>query len=358
MDLDDEGPNLSELNPDGSLIRRIGKGSAYSLAILYGVGGVVVLLHLHRFGVVPTDLLRFQYLTAGLWFMVPLLVFELTRHWLLISLPRVKRILRGHFSKLFDSIMEGGFQFLLAYAVLSFVILSCFILGLTSLDSALRALKDEIGSFWLISIIAAWVADRIAVFYHKLRRLKLAKIDSIDAPIAGNVFISDPTRNFYEMLRTCFPVFATLVFAIILYFSLFAHMIYPSIPSGLGGGKSQQVNILLKQTPQLHDLKRSLHSLTDSCGHQHLLFATEQSYFLCSIDNKNIVLEIQRDAVIACKYFSNSFQRQSTIGREGDTSDTITPLYVPQEHNKTEDMDSIHRDKTPYYETPSQVDST
>src|SRR5436305_7854789 len=64
---------------------------AYAVGVPYMTGYIIVTIHLANFNVSPADLIRLQYIVAGVWSLLPLLVVVYPVVWLAAFLDHTYR---------------------------------------------------------------------------------------------------------------------------------------------------------------------------------------------------------------------------------------------------------------------------
>lgn len=267
-------------------VAKLAQIGAVVVGTLYVVGFLVVTFHLSEFGVTPATLLRPQYLVAGIWCLIPLVLFiaafafaalQFAEPWIRgsVVVPRSTRIYRH---------IIGGFQ------------------GAVGLVCSFTFIAFGIGK--LLGISRPFGVARYAV----LITVTLAILSLL---VAGTGFFAvkwslallkerDPNRLRIDRLVTTTSVtaltaFVCLAFAI-MYVRHFSVRVYSGIPASIGGGKPQTVVSLLdpsaKSSPPLALDRSGTRSVPYS-----LLLRTESSYIVQSpVDGENAI-EFRQESV-------------------------------------------------------------
>jgi hypothetical protein len=263
------------------------------VGLLYALGFLVVTFHLSEFGVAPVTWLRPQYLLAGIWCLLPLLIFtcgfalaamQFSEPWIRYSLVVPRRTRRYRY-------IVGAFQGCIMLVTV-FVFVSIVIAGLDA-PFALIAKRaghgfDRLGPSSIITLKLGGLFLLIAacVFWAK------ASFSSMAHSPVEQVRMDRRLAFFSSGLM---GVFASLVFAVLYVYS-FSVLVYSVIPLELGGGRPQSVVFLIdsakQQTPPL---------VVDSSGTRsvpyNLLLITDSNYVVESPAKGEMAIEFKQDSV-------------------------------------------------------------
>jgi hypothetical protein len=274
------------------------------VGLLYVLGFLVVTFHLSQFGVAPVTWLRPQYLLAGIWCLLPNLLFtaalafaalQFTEPWIRGSMvvPRKTRIGRH----IFGAIQGLGGLFG-AFAFISIAVMK--VLGLPT---------DYGHHRWGLSDV---ITLKLAALSFATAVCAVIAISAFSTLSAGGVpvepMITSPEswkRQMSVSLRfdrsvalgsvgTLFA-FGSLAF-ILFYVHSFSVSVYSAIPSTLGGGRPQRVVFLIDSTVQ-----RTAPLVVDDSGSRsvpyNLLLITDSSYVVESPAKGELAIEFKQDSV-------------------------------------------------------------
>jgi MFS family permease len=285
-----QGSQVDLINPEGSRpdhvesvsSLEIGKIVIRGIGVLYVIGFLVVTFHLAQFGFVSVNWLRPQYLLAGIWCLLPVLVFigclalaglHIVRPWMKYSNVVPKRTRRNRYVK---SVIQG---------VIGIIGATVFVSSLISL-----ATGQPIDARWIPSIaitlrlaglsLAAFVLGTLGIAgfgYH--RREEETRSDRYVARISGDTVI--------------------LLMALVVgmgYIRYFSIKVYSTIPLTFGGGRPQTVVFLFDKS---HSDPAPV--AADGSGSRsvpyHLLLKTENTYVVQSQANGEEAIEFRQDSV-------------------------------------------------------------
>jgi hypothetical protein len=256
----------AHLADDLSLIESLSKLFALLLGSLYLLGFLVVASHLSRYGVSSFSVLHLQYLIAGAWVLVPLMVLAVVN-----LLPRrfderVAPAIPGKFNwrGLVISLFFTGIPFLL------------FMLILNAALSSVGALT------WGILI-------RPYLFY------------VVTSNLAQMFWMSWRTETGKEtrwMNRShAAPFYLAFLLVVMLGYTVwFSARIYPLIPFSLGGGRPLTVVFVEGDKKMPEEIQRTEGSIKRSIPYK-LLLSTDRYYVVVAPSPKERSLEVSRDSV-------------------------------------------------------------
>jgi len=254
------------------------------LAMVYVVGLAVVTLHLARYGVFGVGLAEGQYLLAGIWALVPLVVvgFLVSVATALVLHERAGRAaggaarVSGSFAKRRDMVIG------VLGVTLGMLLMTLFLLSFAGARSA----DDLAQAFTLGELIVAALVTLgfVAAFAWGVGMTMLARsAESVDAP--------------YRMLGIMLA--AT---ALIAYIGYFTDTIYPRIPSAVGGGAPTAVHMVMKSDSSPGTLGSVMRGLaTDAACRHRLLFANGNEYIIVDPRDSTNGIEVARELVAAVR---------------------------------------------------------
>jgi len=218
------------------LAKRLTANSAAVLGGLYALGFFVDLLHLSRFGVLSVNLLRAQYVLAGVWLILPLglaaailfigittCIYEYNETFR-IAVPPLSSPDAPHHWILIDAIVTGsatGIGLAMAAAAI-------FMRALESLgqpDLLWSAILRPLPFALLVILIAAC----LTLSEHLLREGRDLTGARLEEPLLG--------PPWWLVLG------AFLMAIMVAYMTNFSRKVYPQIPAELGGGQDQRVTL-------------------------------------------------------------------------------------------------------------------
>ena len=190
------------------LIEILGKVAIGLIALGYAVGLVVINIHLNKYGIHSMSLFRLNYISAGMWALMPMLLPLFVFLLLLI-------IRKAH---------SGGKA---RYSIRGFVIPVILVLSVISFPLVVqhRLQMSFIQVGWLTSL-------GMGVLFSGY--LILTVRDYLIVPARGSEYFALP-----------FTTAAVAVCVLSLHAILFAYNVYDKIPSHLGGGRFQIVQLVL-----------------------------------------------------------------------------------------------------------------
>jgi hypothetical protein len=282
-------------------LARVGVGI---ISFLYALGFLVVTFHLSQYGVAPVTWLRPQYLLAGIWCLLPVLVLtagvafaalQFTEPWIRGSLvvPRKTRRYRHTVGAI------QGFGSLFAAFIFISIAIS-FVVG-PSFHDHYRWGPSSIITLKLLAfclLIAASARYAIAAFS---KHTVLASV-----PTGGPAITSTESdeqkwvsmRFDRSVALTSFGVLMAVacLFFILLYVHSFSVSIYSAMPPTLGGGRPQRVVFLIES-----GIQQTAPLVVDSTGARsipyNLLLTTDSSYVVESQATGELAIEFKKDVV-------------------------------------------------------------
>jgi hypothetical protein len=286
-------------------LARIGVGI---VGLLYALGFLVVTFHLSQFGVAPVTWLRPQYLLAGIWCLLPNLLFtaalafaalQFTEPWIRGSMvvPRKTRIGRH----IFGAIQGLGGLFA-AFTFISIAVMK--VLGLPTDNGRHRwglseVITLKLAAFSFATAVCAVIA--ISAFSNLGFRVSAGAIpvaptiSSPESPKEPRLASMRFDRSVALGSLGTLGAFASLAF-ILFYVHSFSVSVYSAIPSTLGGGRPQRVVFLIDNTVQ-----RTAPLVVDGSGSRsvpyNLLLITDSSYVVESPAKGELAIEFKQDSV-------------------------------------------------------------
>ncbi len=263
-------PSGSHENKFDLNLESVSKLFTISVATIYLFGFLVVMRHLSRYGVSSLTVLKLQYLVAGLWLVMPIVLFTvLYSSTEAINLLRPRTTLGRHIV---------GYALLKSVAGLVLLILASFIISEFGFESVFRQ-----GWKILLAFFGFYLAIETLVWLNWTCWKRTRGTEASDIPW----WLDRNLRIFY----------ATLLGLVSLsYLSYFAVHVYPLIPYSLGGGKPLTAIFLLKAQE-----KDSLPVIRDGCTSRSvpykLLLTTDRTFVVLSPDEQGQSIEFNRDAV-------------------------------------------------------------
>lgn len=275
----DEAKNdrLSQLKDAAELI---GKFIVGLLGVSYIAGLLVVNIYLNRYGTFSVNLFRINYLSAGIWALLPVLALLAV----LISLCGASLLVISHFkpNRVAPRAKEDWFGLALLAVVLIFCTVSFF---LFALELVVAGMTWE--PRWIRLIAPSSITAAYFIIAYALLVLKKQKTLARNHAVASFAL-----------------TLIGVIFLFLSYLVEFSINAYGLIPSHLGGGRPTVVRLLLDVEP---DTKYALSSYgivfqkdSSQTENVHLIFLTEEECILL-IHRNGIYqsLNIRRDMVQA-----------------------------------------------------------
>lgn len=255
------------------------------IGVPYLVGYLTVAVYLARFSVVPLDLIRVQYIAAGAWSMLPLLLFFLPLSYL------------GGY--LHDAFVEKDGR-----EVASRWRYACYV--------AVQVVTSLVGAVGicgvLISLLKFSIGDTIDAFTPAITTYEIFEFLAIAFAFACGIVLTASVT--WTLLRNVKPhefwqsfnnlawgccFFFLMAGAVVGYVLFFATNMYGKIPSYLGGGAPVPVEIALKEKDGLENTAKQF------SGSYYLLTSTEHNLYLFRQADRQAI-EMSREIVAIIKY--------------------------------------------------------
>jgi hypothetical protein len=246
------------------------------------LGTIVVNTHLARYGLYSLSFLRVNYITAGFWTLIPIVVpfFVLFIGWLIISRPFFYRPLRNLLNKKQQKKLEvfpiALFISLLISYGSSIFRLAYFIREFGDINGILPDMSWET-AFRLGTIIAGTIFSGILLLVYR-KPLKFNLGEDLPAPATTG----------FTIVLAAFFVPVLVLFAI-----MFGLRNYSTIPSHLGGGKPTKAQLVVEIAPHVG-------KLLDDCG-LHFEEGTEQNNAIKIISSADLLLVTSEEYIIRCE---------------------------------------------------------
>ena len=236
-------------------------------AVVYGVGYIVVTLHLSEYGVSTFELLRVQYVMAGFWFFFPIT--------LSILVAAVVYWIRTHIPKQ-ESELGWAHYTITTMALVITTTATAFPLKTLALQLGVMATLGYLYPSLLIIILAL-------MFLAVLRK-----------------FRSRPETGPSVLRRT---VLWVLLFGLgMTFLSKYAKEDYPLIPRSLGGGRPVRVKVVQKAQVDLSSYLFSGEEPNVQEVSCRLLFETSSQLILLPFDSNNTAVGIDKSQIGAVIY--------------------------------------------------------
>lgn len=252
---------------------------AYLVGVPYLFGYLVVTIHLARFSVAPLDLIRVQYIAAGVWSVLPLIFLLFPFVFFAFSLDADRKKSEPGDRPLWRRLLTLGAQIVSALlgalgasvaviAVLNWA--SGGLMGGAGVDDIIMIIKFLGGTclFALLLVACGFTAWR-----------SFADVD-----------YTKPLSSFGDLIGgSCFALIEFVL--MISYLFYFASNMYGKIAAYLGGGASIPVVIGFKDSDDHPDKAKTIVS-----GPYELLATTERNLYVLRPNTKKAI-EISRDSV-------------------------------------------------------------
>lgn len=276
------------------MLEFIGKLMLGLAGLSYTLGLIIMNLHLYKYGVYSLNLLRLNYVIAGFWSLVPVIV------WLLIAVK---------------------VSWLLLYYNKKF----CAFYNLPTLNGSLTRDDKKLIRAELLLVFIVVVAVILIVYFTIGFQLNWLNPIVVAGLLSGSiVHLSLTAMTFSRALlsRVYLRVssFILVSLATITYIVAFALAMYGSIPSHLGGGAPKEIIIVFAEdfeTKKLLDIAGfSFFTNSTQMASARLLFATEEEYILLPND-RDISLSVPRGSVKAV-FYSVKIERRAAENQMPD----------------------------------------
>ncbi|HWR83603.1 MAG TPA: hypothetical protein VN285_09885 [Candidatus Deferrimicrobium sp.] len=281
-----------------SKIEPITKIGLVLVGVFYASGYFVMMLHLSTYGVMPTSALRFRYIVAGVWFLLPLVGGQLLLKSLVLRFwPYFKRLLKVPRSEFGSSV--AGVVTLLTGAIVGGVFIGLLAIMLNIANPFEESFLNV--SFFLAVYQILGVGAFVSFCWGKLwdyGRDLTVKQPEILAPEVGFTW-NTRHRKVVGLYTKGIISAALILFAISLYASSFVEHVFRVLPYGMGGGKVERVSLVF--TNRLApDTALPLDSSRLATIPVDLVEITDDSYIVASDSSSVKSFEIPRLLVVAC----------------------------------------------------------
>jgi len=270
------------------MLEFIGKLMIGLAGLSYTLGLIIMNLHLYRYGVYSLNLLRLNYVIAGFWALVPVII------WLLIAIK---------------------ISWLLLYYSKKF----CAFYKFPSPDGPLTPDDKKLIRGELIFVLFIVVAAILAMYFTIGFQLIWLHPMAVAGLLSGSIVHLSLTSMALSraLLTRVYLRVSTFIFvslATISYIVAFALAMYGSIPSHLGGGAPKEVIIVFTEdaeTKKLLDIAGfTFFPDSSQMATARILFATEEEYILLP-DKRDFSLSVPRSSVKAV-FYSVKIERATT----------------------------------------------
>jgi hypothetical protein len=263
-----------------------------TLGLLYVAGLLVSVLHLGQFGILHVTLARTHYILAGFWVIMPLLagisIYLFARDlWVghqqekagLPQPPNSRRLsIVGKLAFLWGGVLMASMPLTLVTASL-----------VGFFGAKLSSLPDSIGCIGIV----------LALFIPMLFSMAKAILSS-----AASVKWPQKRKGLPLGLGVTAIMASALIALLAAYIIGFAALIYPAIPSEFGGGRPQEVILIMKPDAETAS---GLRAITGNQKSRYwLLLETDDSYILRTPTRPRRTLIVSRDIIQAILFISQS----------------------------------------------------
>jgi hypothetical protein len=211
-------------------------------AIIYAWGFLVISIYLSQYHISSLNLLRVQYILAGIWIVIPILLFSILAIWFTAA------FYKEFFTKAEEQKDKKKRWFL------DFIWKIIIVVMLIS------------GYYFIVSDFLKWIAPTFTSGIFVLNGFDLLKVAGFCLGIAIFLGITwnfiNGSRKYpekkapYLLWGVLFAIFTTTIaLGYTVYFSLY---LYPKIPSILGGGQPQNVKIMIGHGDDYESLRKAL----------------------------------------------------------------------------------------------------
>lgn len=262
------------------LIETVSKSSISFAAICYILGLVVVSGHLNKYGVTYIGVLRINYIMAGIWALVPILLALIYSFLLFCVLVSVS----PPFARVVAKISNRDIA---EYTKTNRFGVPAFFL----LPSSLGVMVFVYGSFEIIT--GRKIFD---LFVYNSRLIFLSAISFVIIP---GILLFFSTNNRYKSKNNVFRNVFICVWAIthlIVYVDYFSYDVYGQIPGYIGGGKLKVVRLLLELKPKAKSylenegIQFDLNEASKNGDNTSETYMTKDVYLVFNTDNEYYVL--------------------------------------------------------------------
>lgn len=273
----------------------LAKAGALIVGILYGLGFLVVTLHLSRYHVLPFGLLRVQYLLAGIWVLVPLTAVVLPLLWVAAVLHDQYR--KGHapgHGRLWRTVLH-------VMKVGTAIMVSVGWLGI--MHMILRTAAPElVGPLGEIDNIFLFRYAGIVLLYAIGIAVTISGAWIFFRDVVWSDVIASANDILWGVMSASFAFVLSLAY--VFHFSTSA---YPRLPAVLGGGAPVKV-FLLDKEEVLGSLDRQLSAPINKNQAYDMLLETDHAYVLLSSHAGSHVTVMNKDG-FGGMLFARSIER-------------------------------------------------
>jgi hypothetical protein len=279
----------------------------YIGAAIYGVGFLVVSVHLSVYHVTPYSLLRLQYALAGVWLLFPLLVG--------FSILFIFKSFQGLFNRIIEKQKLNWMLFVffktlsIVFIIAWFVVIAdmCYVVFSSLLPSLFSSfILLPLREFFLISFLYGSLA-----FLCFCSFLILKKIRNKENSFSNREFRLGVTTLVTTIILT------TLIFFVVL--GSFARFIYARIPCELGGGCPIKVQFIIKKDNQGEQIARMLgmNEKHDLSPKLQLLLTTDKSYVIVHPSAERASIVVPKDRVTLALFGAYKEKQEAEPNMQG-----------------------------------------
>jgi uncharacterized membrane protein YwzB len=258
--------------------------------VIYATGFLVVSVHLSRYDISPFGVIRIQYILAGAWLILPLVLTLCIAFWVLAYAYHL-------FKK---STEQRRSRWRLVWVPVKILII-------------------VLGVYGICSFFLNLLCSSAPVLAGKFQHVRFGDFLKLGGFCLGIFLFSTITWAFLSDIRTkkgeisyrdlfagiSYVAITSLVFAG--YMGFFAINLYPSIPADLGGGSSIEMRVMLKKNDQNVHINKLLGITDDTVlsPSLKLLLVTDKSYFIADPNVDRISIELPKDMVSVAAFGSH-----------------------------------------------------
>ncbi|WP_420128781.1 hypothetical protein [Longimicrobium sp.] len=274
------------------------KAGGLIIGVLYGLGFLVVTLHLSQYHVLPFGLLRVQYLLAGIWVLVPLATVVVPLIW-------VAAVLHNEYQQK-KVIQHGRVKRIVFHA-----------------KKLLFALAVAIGWLNVAGQMFVFSAPEFRVHWQSIEAVSLIKYAGVILAY-GTLMASTVYSTFLflgdvdgEHLRASANdllwgiAFGSFSFMLSIgYIMHFSTSAYPHIPAVLGGGAPVEV-VMLPEDADSIPLRNRVTAAIKQAHVYYLLLETDQAYVLLTSRRGDRVVVVNKDGTAGISFTGAPVKLQS-----------------------------------------------
>lgn len=254
--------------------------------VIYALGFLVVSIYLSQFQVSPLNLIRYEYLLAGFWLTIPLIV----------ALYCCSLLSTAFYDRLVDQRerekVEWGFlkwAWNISFAL--FLIYGWILITTSTLSWSIPHIYQEFNKLNFLDILILVVLSFALGFTGTMSVLFWKFIE-----------FSIKKENLGTIIWATFTTFA-FILGMIIYIGYFSLNLYPKIPSVLGGGGPKEVRFTLSNSSTESFIKEALdYDEENGVTATQYLISSNDTFFLIYDEKKNIVFELPRKNVSMVSY--------------------------------------------------------